>query len=105
MRQPSSPAVLALALLFLADPRTAGAALLDPTRPLVGAGREETALPKPAEALAAAATPLDAASAPAAPPALQSLQVPRQGEATAIVDGQLLKVGGAWLDGAWAIRP
>lgn len=93
MRQPSSPAVLALALLFLADPRTAGAALLDPTRPLAGGGREEAALPKPAEALAAAAA-LEAASAPAAPPALQSLQVPRQGEATAIVDGQLLKVGG-----------
>ena len=94
MRQPSSPAVLVLALLFLADPRTAGAALLDPTRPLVGGGREEAAPPKPAEALAAAAAAADAASAPAAPPSLQSLQVPRQGEATAIVDGQLLKVGG-----------
>lgn len=95
MRQPSSPAVLALALLFLADPRTAGAVLLDPTRPLAGGGREEAAVPKPLEALAAAvAAPQDAASAPAAPPALQSLQVPQQGEATAIVDGQLLKVGG-----------
>ena len=94
MRQPSSPAVLALALLFLADPRTAGAALLDPTRPLAG-GREEAAVPKVAEVLpAAAAAQAEAAAAPAAPPALQSLQVPQQGEATAIVDGQLLKVGG-----------
>lgn len=95
MRQPSSPVVLALAVLFLVDPRTAGAVLLDPTRPLAGGGREDTAVPKPLEALAAAAAaPQDAASAPAAPPALQSLQVPQQGEATAIVDGQLLKVGG-----------
>jgi hypothetical protein len=94
MRPPSSSAVIALALIFLADPRTAGAALLDPTRPLVG-GREDASATKSQEAAAiAAALPMEAASAPAAPPALQSLQVPRQGEATAIVDGQLLKVGG-----------
>ncbi|MDZ7811896.1 MAG: hypothetical protein U5L74_01755 [Ideonella sp.] len=72
MRSPSSPAVIALALLFLADPRTAGAALLDPTRPL-GGGREETASAKSQEALAlaaAVATIEPAHPAPAAPPGL-----------------------------------
>ncbi|TDM09483.1 MAG: hypothetical protein C4K60_09525 [Ideonella sp. MAG2] len=90
MRPPSTPTVLALALLFFADPRAAGAALLDPTRPLVGASRDDIPAPKPADA---APAPAAEAAAPVAPPSLQSLQVPQQGEATAIVDGQLLKVG------------
>jgi MSHA biogenesis protein MshK len=73
-------------LLLLAAGATAAAppaGLADPTRPPGAVA---------APAAAASATP---PKATAAPPRLQSVQLGRTGEATALVDGRLLRVGDA----------
>jgi len=65
-------------------------ALGDPTRP------SERALPRVAAtpaAAAAAAAASAAAVAPVPPPVLQSIHLRRGGEASALVDGRLLRVG------------
>jgi hypothetical protein len=75
---------LSLAVVLLALWPRGGAALGDPTRPPAAEAR--------APAVRAAAA---AASAPAAPPApvLQSIQLRRGGEGSALVDGRLLRIG------------
>lgn len=91
------PRCLGLILLLTVDAMRPGLAMNDPTRPQLPASRSAAA--QPASALgvgqqapvAAMAAPASAA-APTAP-RLQSLHLPQQGPATALVDGQLLRVG------------
>jgi len=77
---------LSLAVVLLALWPGGSAALGDPTRPPTAEARAPTVR---AAAVAAAA------SAPAAPPApvLQSIQLRRGGEGSALVDGRLLRIG------------
>ena len=91
------PRCLGLILLLTVDAMRPGLAMNDPTRPQLPASRSAAAQPAPAlgggqhAPVAAMAAPASAA-APAAP-RLQSLHLPQQGPATALVDGQLLRVG------------
>ena len=91
----SSAAVLLLLGLGISSAATA-AVLNDPTRPLLpgltsASGGDASAR---ANAPGAALVAETAASAqPAAEPTVQSLQIPRDGEPSALVDGQLLRVG------------
>lgn len=84
------PRCLGLGLLVALDAIRPGLAMEDPTRPPLpvrrGSLAQPAALPSPAAQAAASAV------APAEP-RLQSLHLPQQGPATALVDGQLLRVG------------
>lgn len=89
--------VAALLLLGLGIGSAATAAVLnDPTRPLLpglssaSGGDTGARLNTPGSAAVAEAA---ASAAPAAEPTVQSLQIPRDGEPSALVDGQLLRIG------------
>ncbi|MBQ0931506.1 hypothetical protein KAK07_10715 [Ideonella sp. 4Y16] len=70
------------------------AGMTDPTRPLTGLpGSEPAAAPSGA---ARAAAPAAAPAVVPTEPQLQSLQMPRDGVASALVDGQLLHAGQRW---------
>ena len=89
-----SPAMLA-AWLGTAATACMAQGLPDPTRPppmLMGAA----SAPQAARAASAAAVPT------AAPPRLLSIQVPREGEPSALVDDRLLRVGDRLGDGTVA---
>ncbi|MED5620379.1 hypothetical protein [Ideonella sp. BN130291] len=91
MTPPRSPLHLSLfgVALALAVPAHAADAPADPTRP-------PAALSAPVVAAGAASSVLRAAAAapvPAAPPRVQSVQVPQQGRANALVDNRLVFVG------------
>lgn len=90
MLSPALTRLTALLLLCATDPRAASAGLADPTRPL-GSVPATASVGAPSASPAAAA-PAASAAAPAVPQ-LQSLQLPRDGEPSALVDGQLLRVG------------
>ena len=86
----SWPRCLGLTLLVALDSIRPGLAMNDPTRPSLPARRGAASQLAPSQSPAAQA----AASAVAvAEPRLQSLHLPQQGPATALVDGQLLRVG------------
>jgi hypothetical protein len=84
------PRCLGLTLLFAIDAIRPGLAMNDPTRPSLplrrGAVSQPATSPSPTAQAAASAVA-------AAEPRLQSLHLPQQGPATALVDGQLLRVG------------
>ncbi|MBN8486702.1 MAG: hypothetical protein J0M20_03065, partial [Burkholderiales bacterium] len=80
--------VLALGLM----PGLASSGLTDPTRPLAGLSPADTVSASAPRGAAPVAVP----APPPAEPQLQSLQLPRDGQASALVDGQLLRVGQRW---------
>ena len=86
--------LLGAALVFARSPARAQA-LADPTRP-------PTVLAAPSAASAAAAPARAASAAPPRAPRLQSVQLPRDGQACALLDGRLVfvndKVGAATVD-------
>lgn len=91
-RRSCVPPSTALAMAIGMLPGLASSGLSDPTRPLAGATSAETPSAAGPRAPAPAVVP---APAPAEPQ-LQSLQLPRDGVASALVDGQLLRAGQRW---------
>ena len=83
---------LGLTLLVTLAASRPGLAMNDPTRPSLPAGRAGAAQPALAPSLPAQAVASASAPEPMVPQ-LQSLHLPQQGPATALVDGQLLRVG------------
>lgn len=70
------------------------AGMTDPTRPLGGMASGDSAAVAPGSTRGP--VPAAAPAAPPAEPQLQSLQLPRDGVASALVDGQLLRAGQRW---------
>ena len=79
---------LAAALLVCVPGVARAQTVTDPTRPPISAVAE----PAERSTEAAARTPR-AAAAPASAPQLQSIQLPRQGAPSALVDGRIVRIG------------
>jgi hypothetical protein len=83
---------LLLTVLLAMAVGTGAQSLIDPTRPPSAATNASTAMPGRSDGAARAASAASAALASAAPQ-LQAIQMPREGGASAIVNGQVVRTG------------
>ncbi|MBQ0958827.1 hypothetical protein KAK06_07635 [Ideonella sp. 4Y11] len=93
-RRSCVPRAATLAVVLGLVPGLCCAGMTDPTRPLGGLASGDAAAVAPGSVRGP--VPAAAPAAPPAEPQLQSLQLPRDGVASALVDGQLLRAGQRW---------